>query len=111
MTRGRISLSNVEVRWSSRSILAVEDMQIRQGEFVGIIGTNGAGKTTLLKVCCGLISLTGMIWLSLTLGAKRIFESTSAIFRKRLTTMRNCLLPCVNWWRWAERALRPYFVR
>jgi len=51
----RISLSNVEVRWSGRSILAVEDMQIRQGEFVGIIGTNGAGKTTLLKVCCGLL--------------------------------------------------------
>jgi iron complex transport system ATP-binding protein len=33
-------------------------MQIRQGEFVGIIGTNGAGKTTLLKVCCGLIKPT-----------------------------------------------------
>ena len=27
----RISLSKVEVRWSGRSILAVEDMQIRQG--------------------------------------------------------------------------------
>lgn len=55
MTGGRINLSNVEVRWNGRSILVVKDMQIRQGEFVGIIGTNGAGKTTLLKVCCGLI--------------------------------------------------------
>ena len=55
MMGGGISLSNVEVCWSGRSILAVENMQIRQGEFVGIIGTNGAGKTTLLKVCCGLI--------------------------------------------------------
>jgi iron complex transport system ATP-binding protein len=55
MMGGRISLSNVEVRWNGRSILVVKDMQIRQGEFVGIIGTNGAGKTTLLKVCCGLI--------------------------------------------------------
>jgi iron complex transport system ATP-binding protein len=50
-----LSLSDVEVRWSGRTILAVEEIQIRQGEFVGIIGTNGAGKTTLLKVCCGLI--------------------------------------------------------
>jgi ABC-type cobalamin/Fe3+-siderophores transport system ATPase subunit len=50
-----LSLSDVEVRWSGRTILAVEDMQIRQGEFVGIIGTNGAGKTTLLKLCAGLI--------------------------------------------------------
>jgi len=53
-----LSLSDVEVRWSGRTILAVEDIQIRQGEFVGIIGTNGAGKTTLLKVCCGLIRPT-----------------------------------------------------
>ncbi len=55
MTEGCLSFSNVEVRWNGRSILAVKDMQVRQGEFVGIIGTNGAGKTTLLKVCCGLI--------------------------------------------------------
>ena len=55
MTGGWLSLSNLEVRWKGRSILAVEEMQIPQGEFVGIVGTNGAGKTTLLKVCCGLI--------------------------------------------------------
>ena len=55
MTGECLSLSDVEVRWGGRTILSVEDMQIRQGEFVGIIGTNGAGKTTLLKVCCGLI--------------------------------------------------------
>ena len=55
MTGGCLSLSDVEVRWGGRTILAVKDMQVRQAEFVGIIGTNGAGKTTLLKVCCGLI--------------------------------------------------------
>ena len=58
MMGGHISLSNIEVRLNGRSILAVEDMQIRRGQFVGIIGTNGAGKTTLLKVCCGLIKPT-----------------------------------------------------
>lgn len=58
MTGGDLSLSDVEVRWNGRSILAVKNMQIRRGEFVGIIGTNGAGKTTLLKVCCGLIKPT-----------------------------------------------------
>ena len=55
MTAASLSLCDVEVRWGGRVILAVGDMQIRQGEFVGVIGTNGAGKTTLLKVCCGLI--------------------------------------------------------
>jgi len=55
MTGGDLSLSHVGVRWNGRNILAVTNMQIRRGEFVGILGTNGAGKTTLLKVCCGLI--------------------------------------------------------
>ena len=55
MTGGCLCLYDVEVRWNHRSILTVKDMQVREGEFVGIIGTNGAGKSTLLKVCCGLI--------------------------------------------------------
>ncbi len=55
MTGGCLSLSDVEVRRSGRAILNAQDLQIRRGEFLGIIGTNGAGKTTLLKVCCGLI--------------------------------------------------------
>jgi len=58
MMGGRISLSNIDVHRNGRSILVVKDTQIRQGEFVGIIGTNGAGKTTFLKVCCGLIKPT-----------------------------------------------------
>lgn len=58
MTAEVLRLSDVQVRWGGRSILAVEDMQIRQGEFVSVIGTNGAGKTTLMKVCCGLIKPT-----------------------------------------------------
>jgi len=49
MTGGWLSLSNLEVRWKGRSILAVEEMQIPQGEFVGIVGTNGAGKNNSVK--------------------------------------------------------------
>ncbi|MCC6347918.1 MAG: ATP-binding cassette domain-containing protein, partial [Nitrospirales bacterium] len=30
-------------------------IDIRRGEFVGILGSNGSGKTTLLKVMDGLI--------------------------------------------------------
>ena len=58
MMGGCLSLSDVEVRRGGRAILSAHDMQIRRGEFVGIIGTNGAGKTTLLQVCCGLIRPT-----------------------------------------------------
>jgi len=32
------------------------DMEIRQGECVGIIGTNGSGKSTILKIITGVLS-------------------------------------------------------
>ena len=32
------------------------DLEIRQGEFVGLIGPNGAGKTTLIKMLTGIIA-------------------------------------------------------
>jgi ABC-2 type transport system ATP-binding protein len=31
------------------------DLEVRSGEFVGLIGANGAGKTTLVKILCGII--------------------------------------------------------
>lgn len=34
------------------------DMDIRQGETVGIIGTNGSGKSTILKIITGVLSPT-----------------------------------------------------
>ena len=39
---------------------AVQDfnIQICQGELVGLIGPNGAGKTTLMRILCGIVSPT-----------------------------------------------------
>ncbi len=34
------------------------DLEVSQGEFVGLIGPNGAGKTTLVKLLCGIIQPT-----------------------------------------------------
>lgn len=34
------------------------DLEIDEGEFVGLIGPNGAGKTTLVKLLCGIIQPT-----------------------------------------------------
>lgn len=34
------------------------DLQVREGEFVGLIGPNGAGKTTLIKMLTGIIAPT-----------------------------------------------------
>lgn len=35
------------------------DLEIRQGECVGIIGTNGSGKSTILKIITGVLNPTG----------------------------------------------------
>ncbi len=40
------------------SALADVDLEIRRGEFVGLIGSNGAGKTTLVKLLTGIIAPT-----------------------------------------------------
>lgn len=34
------------------------DLQVREGEFIGLIGPNGAGKTTLIKLLTGIIAPT-----------------------------------------------------
>lgn len=50
-----ITLSDIQVRRSGRTILEVEQLTIPAGSFTALLGPNGAGKTTLLKVCGGLL--------------------------------------------------------
>jgi len=41
------------------------DLQIKKGEFIGIVGKSGAGKTTLINMLAGLDSLTsGEVWIN-----------------------------------------------
>ncbi len=47
--------SGLAWRAGGRAIVEGVDVEIRQGELVGLIGPNGAGKTTVLRLLCGVL--------------------------------------------------------
>ena len=54
-----LSVSKLAVRFGPRTILDAIDLDVRQGEFLCIVGSSGSGKTTLLRVLAGLASPAG----------------------------------------------------
>lgn len=50
-----VKLQNVDFRFKKAKILDGISLEIKKGDFVGIIGPNGSGKTTLLKVILGIL--------------------------------------------------------
>ena len=49
-----LRLQGIGIRFGGLEALDAIDMELRQGEFVGLIGPNGAGKTTLFSIISGL---------------------------------------------------------
>ncbi len=50
-----IKLENVSFSYGGATVLQDIDLEIEQGEFLGIVGPNAGGKSTLLKLMLGLI--------------------------------------------------------
>lgn len=51
-----IKLSNIYVNYGKNNVLKNINLQVKELDFIGIIGPNGGGKTTLLKTLLGLIT-------------------------------------------------------
>ena len=49
-----LTVSNLNVRFGMRTILDAINFDVREGEFLCIVGSSGSGKTTLLRVLAGL---------------------------------------------------------
>ncbi|PXV96206.1 zinc transport system ATP-binding protein [Lachnotalea glycerini] len=57
-----IQIENVSFGYEDGMVLENASMEIKKGDFVGIIGSNGTGKSTLIKLMLGLLPLkTGKI--------------------------------------------------
>jgi len=51
-----VSLENVSKNYKSLQALSSVNLQLAQGEVLGLFGHNGAGKTTMMKLILGVIS-------------------------------------------------------
>ncbi len=50
-----VSIENLMVNLGGRTVLEDVNLEVKEGDFLGLIGPNGGGKTTLLKAVLGLI--------------------------------------------------------
>src|SRR3954454_21919539 len=54
-----LACENIHVRFGGLNALYEVDLEVREGEIVGLIGPNGAGKTTLMECVSGFQSVVG----------------------------------------------------
>lgn len=54
-----LNITNLTFAYPEVQVLRGIDLNIAQGERVGLIGPNGVGKTTLFHVVCGILAPTG----------------------------------------------------
>lgn len=60
-----LKISNLNKSYGRKQVLFDINLEIKKGEFVGLIGNNGAGKTTLIKSIFGEIGIkSGSVTLS-----------------------------------------------
>jgi NitT/TauT family transport system ATP-binding protein len=99
---GTIELDRVSVTFGrgADALMALDDMtlEVRHGEFIGLVGPSGCGKSTILKLVCGLLTPTSG---TVTVAGKRVERgklSVGIAFQNAtllpwLTIERNVMLP------------------
>lgn len=51
-----LSINNITAAYGKNTVLDGVEIEVREGEFIGLIGPNGSGKTTLLRVATGVLA-------------------------------------------------------
>lgn len=50
-----LEISNLKKTYGTRTVVDINELQINEGETIGLVGNNGAGKTTLFRMLLDLI--------------------------------------------------------
>lgn len=50
-----VRLENIHYSYDNKTVLEDVNLEIKRGDFMGLVGPNGGGKTTLIKIILGLI--------------------------------------------------------
>lgn len=50
-----VRLTGVRKKYGDRTVLAIDELAVPQGEFLVLVGPSGSGKTTLLRIVAGLV--------------------------------------------------------
>lgn len=56
-----LRVSELSVHYGDYQALKTLDLEIDQGELIGVIGPNGAGKTSFVKALCGRVNYDGYV--------------------------------------------------
>jgi ABC-type branched-subunit amino acid transport system ATPase component len=121
MNNSELALQLHDVRVSYGTVAAVDgvDLDVPQGEIVGLIGPNGAGKTTLIDAITGFVRCTGVIRhrgkrVSGQSAVARVHRGISRTFQslelfEDLTVRENLLVAAssLRWWTPLADMVRP----
>ncbi|SEF80813.1 heme ABC transporter ATP-binding protein [Oceanospirillum linum] len=61
--KAMLHLSNLHVQVGTKSLLNLDNLELKAGEVMGVLGPNGAGKSTLFKAITGTIENEGRVLL------------------------------------------------
>ena len=75
MDNQAVTFSDVVKSYTNREVLSGINLQVRQGEYAGLVGVNGAGKTTIIKCLLDFIGVDS--------GSITIFGQQSILTRAR----------------------------
>lgn len=63
-TKNIIELKDISFAYNEEQVLEAINLNVHQGDYLGIIGPNGGGKTTLIKIMLGLLKpISGKVYL------------------------------------------------